>query len=274
MHTRPIPRTGEPLPCIGLGTWRTFDVGEAASERAPLAEVLRVLREAGGRLVDSSPMYGRAEAVVGDLVRAHPEPRPFLATKIWTTGREAGIAQLEESERRMAAPGRLDLVQVHNLLDLDVQLATLRAWKESGRIRYVGATHHASGAFDRLAALAEEGAVDFVQVPYSVAVRGAEARLLGAARDGGVAVLVMRPLESGDLATRLRDVPVPSWAGELGCATWPQLLLKWILGHPSVTCVIPATADPRHAAENVRAGEGPLPDEALRRRILAAARAA
>ncbi len=274
MHSRPIPRTGERLPCIGLGTWRTFDVGETASERAPLAEVLRVLREGGGRLVDSSPMYGRAEAVVGDLVRARPEPRPFLATKIWTTGREAGIAQLEESERRMAAPGRLDLVQVHNLLDLDVQLATLREWKASGRIRYVGATHHSTSALDRLAALAGEGAVDFVQVPYSVAVRDAEARLLGAARDGGVAVLVMRPLESGDLAARLREVPVPSWAAELRCATWPQLLLKWILGHPAVTCVIPATADPRHAAENVRAGEGPLPDEELRRRILAAARAA
>lgn len=273
MRTRAIPRTGEPLPCIGLGTWRTFDVGEAPSERAPLAEVLRVLREGGGRLIDSSPMYGRAEAVVGELVRAQPEPRPFLATKVWTTGREAGLAQLEESERRMAAPGRLDLVQVHNLLDLDVQLATLREWKASGRIRYVGATHHASSGLDRLAALAEDGAVDFVQVPYSVAVRDAEARLLGAARDGGVAVLVMRPLESGDLAARLRAEPLPAFAAELGCSTWPQLLLKWILGHPAVTCVIPATADPRHAADNVRAGEGPLPDEELRRRILAVVRA-
>ncbi len=268
METRPIPGTGEPLPRVGLGTWQAFDVGPSAAERAPVAEVLRRFLAAGGRVIDSSPMYGRSEEVVGDLLRAAPHPRPFLATKVWTTGRAEGIAQMEASIRKMAAPGRIDLMQVHTLLDVDTQLATLRRWKEEGRIRYVGVTHYALGAFERLEALVRGGSVDFVQLPYSAAVRAAEARLLPAAAEHRVAVLVMRPFEEGALFRRVRGKALPGWARELGCASWGEVFLKWILGHPAVTCPIPATADPAHLADNVRAGSGPLPDEALRRRLV------
>lgn len=268
METRPIPRTGERLPRVGLGTWQTFDVGAAPEERAPLAEVLRILLDAGGRVVDSSPMYGRAEQVLGDLVRASPGPRPFLATKVWTSGRAEGVAQLEASVRRMAAPGALDLVQVHNLVDAETQLATLRRWKEEGRIRYVGVTHYAISALDRLEAFVRGGEVDFVQVPYSPEVRDAEARLLPAAAEHGVAVLVMRPFEQGALLRGLRGRALPGWATELGCRSWPELFLRWILGHPAVTCPIPATSSPAHARENARALEGPVLDEAQRRRLV------
>ncbi|HUL60636.1 MAG TPA: aldo/keto reductase [Anaeromyxobacteraceae bacterium] len=267
MQTRIVPRTGEPLPCVGLGTWNAFDVA-SAGDRPPRAEVLRVLFEAGGRVIDSSPMYGRAEQVVGDLLRAGPHPAPFLATKVWTTGRAEGVAQMEESIRRMAAPGRIDLMQVHNLLDVDTHLATLRRWKEEGRIRYAGVTHYARSAFGALEQLVRGGQVDFVQLPYSAASREAEARLLPAAADNRVAVLVMRPFEEGGLLRLVRGRPLPGWAAEAGIATWPELFLRWILGHPAVTCPIPATSNPSHARENVRAGEGPALDPAQRRRLV------
>jgi len=269
MQTRVVPRTGEPLPCVGLGTWQAFDVGTSAEERAPRAEVLRVLFEAGGRVIDSSPMYGRAEQVVGDLLRASRHPAPFLATKVWTTGREEGIAQMEESIRRMAAPGRIDLMQVHNMVDVDTHLATLRRWKEDGRIRYVGVTHYARSAFDAMERLIRSELVDFVQLPYSAASRDAEARLLPAAADHRTAVLVMRPFEEGGLLRLVHGKPLPRWASEAGAATWAELFLRWILGHPAVTCPVPATSNPAHARENVRAGEGPPLDPAQRRRLVA-----
>jgi aryl-alcohol dehydrogenase-like predicted oxidoreductase len=269
MQTRPHPRTGEPIPVVGLGTWQTFDVGGGETERAPLREVLRRLFAAGGRVIDSSPMYGRAEAVVGDLLRGTPEHgRAFVATKVWTSGKAEGQAQMRESERRMG--GRIDLLQVHNLVDWRTQLATLRAWKAEGRIRHVGITHHALGAMGDLERIVREEGVDFVQLPYSAAVRQAEARLLPACRDRGAAVLVMRPFEQGELLRRLRGKPLPAAAAEAGAASWAQLLLQFILSHPAVTCVIPATAKPEHMDDDARAGSLPPLGEAQRKALLRA----
>lgn len=267
MATRAIPRTGERVPVIGLGTWRTFDVGPSEAERAPRLEVLRRFLAAGGRVIDSSPMYGEAEAVVGDLLARLPgHPAPFLATKVWTSGRAAGEAQMRESMRRLRA-GHLDLMQVHNLLDREAHLATMRAWKTAGRFRYLGVTHYASSAFPELERLLRTEALDFVQLPYSAARHEAEERLLPAAADAGTAVLVMRPFEEGDLFRRVKGRALPDWAGELGARSWAEVFLKFILGHPAVTAVIPATANPAHLDDDVRAGLGPLPDAALRRRM-------
>jgi len=268
METRPIPSTGEPLPVIGLGTWQTFDVGRGQADRAPLRAVLRGLFDAGGRAIDSSPMYGRAEAVVGDLLRGTPDAaRAFVATKVWTRGRAEGEAAIAESERRMG--GRLDLGQVHNLLDVEAHLPTLRAWKQAGRLRYLGITHYARSAFGELERLLRTEPLDFVQVPYSAASREAEARLLPLARDRGVAVIVMRPFEEGALFQQVRGRPVPAWAIEAGAPSWAQLFLRFILAHPAVTLVIPATANPAHLADDVAAGHGPALDESQRKRLLA-----
>ena len=282
---RPVPRSGELLPAVGLGTWQTFDVGSAPAARAPLAEVLRRLLAGGGRVVDSSPMYGRAEEVVGDLLAALGDrsgpasaagasagpsspvaAAPFLATKVWTTGRAAGEAQARESMRRMRA-STLDLLQVHNLLDWETHLPMLRAWKEHGRIRYHGVTHYAVSAFPQLERLLRAERLDFVQIPYSAATREAEKRLLPAAADAGVAVLVMRPFEEGALFQAVRGRPVPGWAAEVGAASWAQLFLKFVLSHPAVTCAIPATSRPDHLSDNLAAGVGPLLDERQRRRL-------
>ncbi len=267
MADRPIPRTGEPLPVVGLGTWQTFDVGGGADEQAPLAEVLRLFLEGGGRVVDSSPMYGRAEAVVGDLLAAAPSsPRPFLATKVWTTGRSQGEAQMRESMRRLRVD-RIDLMQVHNLLDWETHLPVLRAWKEQGRIRYLGVTHYAQSSFPLLERLVTRERLDFVQLPYSIATREAEKRLLPAAADAGVAVLVMRPFEEGALFAAVKGRALPAWAGDIGASSWAQVFLKYVVSHPAVTSAIPATRRPDHVRDNLGAGSGPMPDEKLRRRM-------
>jgi diketogulonate reductase-like aldo/keto reductase len=269
LAARPIPSTGEPLPVVGLGTWRTFDVGPGEAERAPRLEVLRRFLAGGGRVIDSSPMYGAAEAVVGDLLAllsAQERARAFLATKVWTSGRAAGEEEMRASLRKLRA-GTLDLMQVHNLLDWREHLPVMRAWKAQGRLRYVGVTHYATGAFGELEAILRGETVDFVQLPYSAARREAEARLLPAAAETGTAVLVMRPFEEGELFRAVKGRPLPGWAGELGASTWSEVFLKFILGHPAVTAVIPATAKPDHVVENLRAGRGPLPDTALRRRM-------
>jgi len=267
MQTRPIPSTGEPLPVIGLGTWQAFDIGAGEAERAPRREVLRRLFAAGGRAIDSSPMYGRAEAVVGDLLRGRPEHRQaFVATKVWTTGRAAGEAQVAESERRLG--GRIDLLQVHNLVDWKTHLPTLRAWKKEGRIRYLGLTHYALSSLPELARIVRAETVDFVQLPYSAGVRQAEAELLPACRDRGVAVIVMRPFEQGELLRATQGRPLPAWAGEVGAASWAQLLLQFILSHPAVTVAIPATSRPEHMDDNAAAGGLPPLDEGQRRRLL------
>jgi aryl-alcohol dehydrogenase-like predicted oxidoreductase len=267
MRTRKIPRTGEEIPVVGLGTWQTFDVGSSAAEREPLAEVLRSFFAAGGRVIDSSPMYGRAESVAGDLVAAGKHPA-FFATKVWTGGLEPGKAQIRESMRRLRSE-RLDLLQVHNLLDHATHLPVMRGLREAGELRYVGVTHYSLGSFAAMERLMRTEQLDFVQLPYSLNVRAAEARLLPAAADTGTAVLVMRPFEEGALFSRVKGRALPEWASERGFASWAQLFLAFILAHPAVTCVLPATAKPHHLSENVRAGIGPELDAALRKKLLA-----
>jgi diketogulonate reductase-like aldo/keto reductase len=272
MNTRPIPRTNEALPTVGLGTWQAFDVDAAG--RAPLVEVVKQFLAAGGRVIDSSPMYGRAEAVVGDvLAELGAVGTPFLATKVWTRGKREGIAQMEQSRRRMRA-ARIDLMQIHNLLDWQTHLPVLREMKQAGAIRYLGVTHYAHAEFPQIERLMRTEALDFIQIPYNVADRAAEARVLPAAADTGTAVLVMRPFDEGGLFRRVRGKALPSWAADLDCTSWAQLFLKFIIGHPAVTCPIPATADPVHLADNIQAGAGRLPDAAARRAIIAAIEAA
>jgi diketogulonate reductase-like aldo/keto reductase len=266
---RPIPSTGEPIPAVGLGTWRTFDVGHSATERQPLQEVLRQFVTLGGRVIDTSPMYGAAEAVVGDLAAALGLLGSlFLATKVWTTGREAGVAEMERSLRRLRAQ-RLDLLQVHNLVDWRTQLSTLRAWKEAGRVRYLGVTHYVASAYGELERVMRDERLDFVQLNYSLVEREAEQRLLPLARERGIAVLVNRPFAEGELFRRVRGRPLPPWAADFDCASWGQFFLKWILAHAAVTCVIPATSKPEHLADNMRAATSPLPDATTRARMVA-----
>jgi len=268
MLTRAIPKTGEKLPVIGLGTWQTFDVGASREERAPQKEVLRRFLETGARVIDSSPMYGRAEAVTGDLLRElGQEQTPFIATKVWTTGREAGLEQMRDSLRKIGH-GKIDLMQVHNLVDWRTHLPILREWKKEGRIRYLGVTHYQRGAFDELEKLLREETLDFIQLPYSIALRDAERRLLPAAAETGTAVLVMRPFEGGELFHRVKGKPLPSWVADFDCQGWAEFFLKYILGHPAVTCPIPATSNPRHLEDNLRAGSGRLPDAKTRARMV------
>ena len=269
MLQRPIPSSGETIPAIGLGTWRTFDVGGSPAERAPLEEVLQRFVALGGQVIDSSPMYGAAESVLGDLGAALAvTDRLFLATKVWTSGREAGIAQMEQSFQRLRVR-RLDLMQVHNLLDWRTHLRALRAWKQAGRIRYLGVTHYTASAYDELERVLRSEPLDFVQVNYSLGEREAERRILPLARERGIAVLVNRPFSEGGLFRRVRGQALPAWAAEVGCTSWAQIFLKWILAHPAVTCVIPATSRPQHVLDNMTAGTGALPDAATRDRIAA-----
>lgn len=267
MHQRPIPRSGEMIPVIGLGTWQTFDAAPNDPRRAELKGVLQTLVSRGGRVVDSSPMYGEAERAVGDL--AHElgnRQQLFLATKVWTSGREAGIRQMEDSFRLLRTRV-IDLMQIHNLLDHDVHLPTLMEWKKAGRIRYLGITHYTAGAYPQLERLVKTGRYDFVQLNYSFSEAEAEARLLPACAESGTAVLVNRPFAHAGLFARVRGKPLPPWAGELECASWAQFFLKWIIGHPAVTCVIPGTGRIEHMQDNVAAGTGPLPDAAMRKRM-------
>ena len=265
---RPIPASNEMLPVIGLGTWQTFDVGGGAA-REPLRRVLQRFVELGGRVVDSSPMYGRAESVVGELAAGlRVRDKLFVATKVWTSGRDAGIAQMEESLRRFRV-ARLDLMQVHNLVDWRTHLRTLTDWKREGRVRYVGVTHYTAGAYAELEHIMKTEPLDFVQLNYSLVERDAERRLLPLAADRGIAVLVNRPLAAGALFRRVRGERLPGWAGEIGCRSWAQLFLKWIVAHPAVTSVIPATSRPEHLEDNMQAGVGALPDAAGRDRIAA-----
>jgi diketogulonate reductase-like aldo/keto reductase len=266
MLTRPIPQTSEPLPLVGVGTWQTFDVATSPAELAPRREVLNVLFEAGGKVIDSSPMYGRAETVVGILLREMKAfDKAFLATKVWTSGEAAGIRQMNESAARMQSA--IDLMQIHNLVDWRTHLKTLRAWKAQGKVRYLGITHYTVPALDELAAIIRAEPVDFVQFAYSINVRAAEARLLPLCAERGVAVIVNQPFDSGSLFARVRGKALPAWAAEIGCSSWAQVFLKYILGHPAVTCVIPGTARPEHMRDNVAAGTGRLPDAAERRRM-------
>jgi aryl-alcohol dehydrogenase-like predicted oxidoreductase len=268
MHTRKIPSSGELLPVVGCGTWRVFDVGASPAERAPLAEVLKVLFEAGGSVIDSSPMYGKSEGVVGDLLAsAGTRDKAFLATKVWTSGRDAGIAQMTDSFR-LFRTDKIDLLQIHNLLDWQTHLPTLRAWKKEGRIRYLGVTHYTESAHAALEATLKTGGFDFVQVDYSLDDRAAEKRLLPYAADNGVAVLINMPFGGGGLLRKLLPRPLPAWAGDIGCTSWAQLLLKFVLANKAVTCVIPGTGKPEHMRDNVQAGLGVYPDAAMLQRMV------
>jgi aryl-alcohol dehydrogenase-like predicted oxidoreductase len=270
MVTRPIPSSGEALPVVGVGTWINFDVAPGSGEYAALPGVLDALFAGGGTVIDSSPMYGRAERTTGELLASRsPRPATFLATKVWTSGREAGIAQMEASVRRLQAT-RLDLLQIHNLVDWRTHLPTLRRWKEAGRLRYVGITHYTSSAYADVEAVLRAEPLDFLQINYAVDDRTAEARLLPLARDRGVAVLVNMPFGGGGLLRRLRGRPLPAWASEVGAASWAQLALKFVLSHPAVTCVIPGTGTPRNMAENAAAGAGPFLNETHRTALVSA----
>ncbi len=264
---RRIPKTGEAIPAVGLGTWQVFDVASDAKEKAQARETLKVFVELGGRVIDSSPMYGSSESVTGELAAALGlKARLFVATKVWTSGRQAGIRQMEDSMRKLRVE-RLDLMQVHNLVDAPTHLATLLDWKNAGRVRYLGVTHYHAGAHADLEKIIRPGDIDFVQVNYSLAEPEADRRLLAAAADSRTAVIVNRPFAEGAMFRRVRDKPLPAWAEEIGCASWAQFFLKWILGHPAVTCAIPGTRNPKHVADNLGAASGPLPDEAMRRRM-------
>jgi diketogulonate reductase-like aldo/keto reductase len=264
---RRIPKTGEDIPAVGLGTWQVFDVAGDATELAQAKETLRTFVSLGGRVVDSSPMYGSSESVTGDLAAdLGVQSKLFVATKVWTSGRQAGIREMEDSMRKLRVE-RLDLMQVHNLVDAQTHLATLRDWKKSGRVRYLGVTHYNAGAHAELERFIAPGDVDFVQVNYSLAEPQAERRLLRAAADSRTAVLVNRPFVEGAMFRRVKGKPLPEWAAAAGCANWAQFFLKWILAHPAVTCAIPGTRNPKHVADNLGAAAGPLPDEATRKRM-------
>jgi aryl-alcohol dehydrogenase-like predicted oxidoreductase len=264
--TRRIPSSGEELPIIGLGTSRTFEVGVADAERAPLMAVLEAFFAAGGRLIDTSPMYSSAEQVLGELLTPGMRTRAFLATKVWTRGERAGIGQMRHSGELLQT-ARLDLIQVHNLLDLDTHLKTLRQWKAEGRVRYVGITHYTVAAQADLERVVSREQLDFVQLNYSPVTRAAERRLLPIAAERGVAVLVNRPFEDGELLARTRGKALPPWAADVDAASWGQLILKFIASHPAVTCIIPATASVAHLEDNLAGGRGRLPDERQRERI-------
>lgn len=260
MHTRPIPSSGEALPVIGCGTWQGFDHAPGSPTYGQLPGVLDALFAAAGRVVDSSPMYGRAEASTGELL-AHDGRRDqaFVATKVWTRGRAAGIAQMEDSFRLLRTD-RIDLLQIHNLVDWQTHLPTLQQWRAQGRVRYLGITHYTTSAYDQVEAVLKAAPWDFLQINYALDDRAAARRLLPLAAERGVAVLVNRPFGGGSLLQRRWRDPLPGWAAEIGCASWSQLLLKFVLGHPAVTCAIPGTCKPSHMADNAQAGSGPLPD--------------
>ncbi|WP_223595770.1 aldo/keto reductase [Pseudomonas sp. A-R-19] len=269
MQTRAIPSSNEPLPIVGLGTYRGFDVEPSQPTYKDLPTVLDALFDKGGTLIDSSPMYGRAEQTIGELLSIH-EPRSpaFLATKVWTRGREEGIAQMEQSFALLQTD-IIDLMQIHNLLDWQTHLPTLRHWKEAGRIRYIGITHYTPSAYEEVEAVLKAEPVDFLQINYALDDRGVEKRLLPLCRERGVAVICNRPFGGGGLLAKLKDKPLPGWAAQVGVKSWPQLALKFLLSHSAVTCVIPGTGNPRYMAENARAGFGPTLTDAQRQQLIA-----
>ncbi|MEW6022440.1 MAG: aldo/keto reductase [Pseudomonadota bacterium] len=265
--TRPIPSSGEQLPVVGLGSWITFNVGNDAQARAACTEVVKAFFAAGGRLIDSSPMYGSAQSVIGDALARLGHPKAlFAADKVWTSS--GGPAQIDTSRKQWRIP-RFDLLQVHNLLAWDEHLPLLLRMKETKRLRYVGITTSEGRRHGEIVKLMESQPLDFVQVSYNVLDREVENRILPLARERRIAVIVNRPFRQGDLTQSLAGKPLPGWAAEIGCTSWAQILLKFIVSHPDVTCAIPATSNPRHATENMLAARGPMPGQNLRRRIVA-----
>jgi diketogulonate reductase-like aldo/keto reductase len=268
LMTRPVPASDEALPLVGLGTWITFNVGNDPVARDARAEVMRAFFAAGGRMIDSSPMYGSSQDVIGyGLKKLGMPERLFSADKVWTySGR--GPEQIETSRRRWGVP-RFDLLQVHNLLSWEAHLPTLFAMKAEGQLRYVGITTSEGRRHRDFEQIMRKERLDFVQVTYNILDREAEQRILPLARDRGMAVIVNRPFREGDLIRKFARHPLPAFAAEIGCTSWAQLLLKFIVSHPAVTCAIPATTRVDHVRENVGVSYGRLPDQAMRQRMIA-----
>ncbi len=262
--TKKIPSTGEDLPVIGVGTWQTFDVGSDAAARTQLREVLKLLDK---NMVDSSPMYGSSETVAGDLIaELAVRDRLFMATQVWTRGRDEGIQQMQTSFKRLRVE-RMDLMQIHNLVDVDTHTKTLLEMKSRQAIRYLGITHYTSSAYAEVERLLKTRQYDFLQINYSLGERESENRLLPLAQELKVAVIANRPFAEGALFRRVKGKALPPWAAELGITSWAQYFLKWIVSHPGVACAIPGTGNPKHMADNLGAGRGALPDAAARKRM-------
>ncbi len=269
MMQRPIHNSGERLPVIGLGTYQAFNAGSSERKREPLREVLQQFVQHDGALIDSSPMYGSSERVIGDLSsELGLRPQLFMATKVWTSGERQGIDQMNESFMKMRVEV-MDLMQVHNLVDWRTHAKTLDGWKQRGKIRYTGVTHYHSGAYESLESIMKLRRFDFAQFNYSIVETEAEQRLLPTALDTGTAVIINRPFGAGSLFSRVRGVALPSWAADFDCQSWAQFFLKYVVSHPAVTCVIPATSKPKHLVDNMGAGFGKLPDDATRKRMRA-----
>ncbi|MDT3405444.1 aldo/keto reductase [Mucilaginibacter terrae] len=267
MLKRIIPSSGENLPVIGLGTWQTFDAPNSQSYPV-LENVLRKMHQSGGSLIDSSPMYGRSEQVIGDITsQMDIADQYFYATKVWTRGLQEGIRQMENSMLKMKRKN-LDLIQIHNLTDWQTHLPILQRWKETGRIKYVGITHYTDSSHEELEKIMRTQQVDFVQFNFSISERHAEKRLLDAAADMGVATIINRPFGSGNLFSKVKGKALPAWAKDFKIESWSAYFLKYIVSHPAATCVIPATADISHAADNFKAGSGDLPDQAAREKMV------
>ena len=268
MLKKKIPSSGEKIPVIGMGSSRTFDVGDSQEARVNLTKVLQTFFDLGGTVIDTSPMYGSSEQVLGDLlVNVKNKQSLFMATKVWTQGREEGIAQMQQSMALLRRPV-IDLIQIHNLLDWEVHWKTLKEWKQQGKVRYIGITTHRGYDHDQLAYVMENYPIDFIQFSYSIANRKAEQRILPLAAERGIATMINRPFQRGDLFRSVKGKELPAWAAEFDCNSWGQFFLKFIASHPDVTCIIPATSKLKHMVDNMAAGYGRLPDEQTRQRMI------
>jgi diketogulonate reductase-like aldo/keto reductase len=266
MIKRIIPSSGEELPVIGIGTWKSFNV--SADQYPVLKNVLNELHSGGGRLIDSSPMYGKSEQVIGDITEGMNAVDDFFyATKVWATGLQEGIKQMEASMAKMKRK-TMDLMQIHNLTDWKTHLPRLRRWKDEGRIRYVGITHYTDFSHNELERIMKAEKPDFVQFNYSIESRNAENRLLDAAASLGIATLINRPFGEGKLFSKVKGKPLPTWAAEHNIESWSAYFLKYIIAHPAVTCVIPATANPQHEHDNVKAATGNLPGPEIKKKMV------
>lgn len=268
MMAREIPSSGELIPVIGLGSWIQFDVGASENEREPLRKVLKRMIDYGGKAIDSSPMYGNAEKTIGDLTNEINLANEFFyATKVWTSGEQNGIKQMSESMQKMKRT-KMDLMQIHNLVDWEVHLRTLRKWKNEGKIRYIGSTHYTDSAHESMRKIIESAEIDFIQINYSISDRNAEYTLFDTAIENQVGVIVNQPFGSGSLFKNIKNKALPEWAAEYNIKTWAQFFLKFIISHPAVTCVIPGTSDPENLVDNVMAGYGKMPDEKTREEMV------